>query len=66
MANWSAACGHCTKREVVHCCGVCTFDRERCNSLYPRQDKPKAVADLLMRSGFAVQASARPTHAHWP
>ncbi|EFN56574.1 hypothetical protein CHLNCDRAFT_144253 [Chlorella variabilis] len=54
MANWSAACGHCTKREVVHCCGVCTFDRERCNSLYPRQDKPKAVADLLMRSGFAA------------
>ncbi len=55
MANWSAACGHCTKNETVHCCGVCNFDGERCDTLYPNQEKGKGVADLLISSGFNLQ-----------
>lgn len=57
MPDEATACSHCKDDwdDAVQCCGVCVFDHERCDTLYPGQNKSAAVAALLMGNGFQLQ-----------
>ena len=57
MPDEATACSHCQDESsgAVQCCGVCVFDNERCETLYPGENKSAAVAALLMGSGFQLQ-----------
>jgi hypothetical protein len=69
MPDEDTACSHCQDEtnRAVECCGVCVFDNERCDALYPGENKSAAVAALLMGNGFQLQvgaAAASGTVAH--
>jgi len=56
MPTRSEACGHCQQgKNAVHCCGVCVFEEERCEMLYPGQSKSEGVAKQLRSLGYNLQ-----------
>ena len=61
-----------------HCCGVCDFEGELCEYLYPGQNRSQTVADYLIAAGHRLRVSAgrrqlapagiscTPPHARYP
>ena len=59
MPDRDTACSHCDPNENPPlCCGVCQFERRRCDTFYPGQGRSEAVAQHLMDSGYRLKVGA--------
>ncbi len=59
MPDEKTACPHCDPNEnPLLCCGVCIFERRRCDKFYPGQRRSEAVEQHLLDNGHRLKVGA--------